>query len=60
MTKFFLFGIQSLFYLDYSPSRSKTFVMTTILEEPYMMVVKPKHGEVLTGNDRYEGYCKVG
>ena len=32
--------------------------MTTILEEPYMMLRKTKPGEVLHGNDRYEGYCK--
>ena len=33
--------------------------MTTILEEPYMMMRKAKPGELLRGNDRYEGYCKV-
>ena len=33
--------------------------MTTILEEPYMMLRKAKPGELLRGNDRYEGYCKV-
>ena len=32
--------------------------MTTILEEPYMMLRKTKPGEVLHGNDKYEGYCK--
>lgn len=32
--------------------------MTTILEEPYMMRRKEKPGEILRGNDRYEGYCK--
>ena len=32
--------------------------MTTILEEPYMMLRKTKPGEVLRGNERYEGYCK--
>ena len=38
---------------------SKQFLMTTILEEPYMMLRKAKAGELLRGNDRYEGYCKV-
>ena len=32
--------------------------MTTILEEPYMMLRKPIRGEKLYGNDQYEGYCK--
>ena len=39
--------------------RTQTFLMTTILEEPYMMLTKPRKGVQLTGNDRYEGYCKV-
>ena len=38
--------------------RAKTYIMTTILEEPYMMLRKTKPGEVLRGNERYEGYCK--
>ena len=32
--------------------------MTSILEEPYMMLRKPIRGEKLYGNDQYEGYCK--
>ena len=32
--------------------------MTTILEEPYMMERKQKPGELLRGNERFEGYCK--
>ncbi len=40
-------------------SRSQVYIMTTILEEPYMMRAKPKKGESLVGNDQYEGYCKV-
>lgn len=27
-------------------------------EEPYIMLRKPEPGETLTGNDRFEGYCK--
>lgn len=27
-------------------------------EEPYIMLKKAEDGEVLTGNDRFEGYCK--
>jgi len=38
---------------------AKTFIMTTILEEPYMMLKKVKAGgPLLRGNDMYEGYCK--
>lgn len=29
-----------------------------IQEEPYIMKKKSENGEVLTGNDSYEGYCK--
>jgi ionotropic glutamate receptor len=32
--------------------------VTTILEEPYMMMKYPDVGEELEGNDRYTGYCK--
>lgn len=33
--------------------------MTTIIEEPYIMVKQNVHGEPpLKGNDRFEGYCK--
>ena len=44
--------------LKLSLLRAKTYIMTTILEEPYMMLRKTKPGEVLRGNERYEGYCK--
>lgn len=27
-------------------------------EEPYIMFRKPEPGEILAGNDRFEGYCK--
>eukprot|EP00094_Tigriopus_californicus_P004677 TCALIF_04499-PA protein Name:"Similar to GluRIA Glutamate receptor 1 (Drosophila melanogaster)" AED:0.23 eAED:0.23 QI:77/0.88/0.9/1/1/0.9/10/441/909 len=38
---------------------NKTYIMTTIIEEPYIMVKQNVHGEpLLTGNDRFEGYCK--
>lgn len=33
-----------------------TLVVTTILEDPYMML-RPDPNGVLTGNDRFEGYC---
>jgi len=33
--------------------------MTTILDEPYMMLKRPsKDGKPRIGNDRFEGYCK--
>uniref|UniRef100_A0A3P9LWV4 Glutamate receptor n=1 Tax=Oryzias latipes TaxID=8090 RepID=A0A3P9LWV4_ORYLA len=34
---------------------NKTYVVTTILEAPYMML--KKNHEQFVGNDRYEGYC---
>lgn len=27
-------------------------------EEPFIMFKKPKYGESLAGNERFEGYCK--
>ncbi|XP_077596090.1 glutamate receptor 1-like [Stigmatopora nigra] len=46
----------------YKPSQEEfhgllnhTYVVTTILEAPYMML--KKNHEQLVGNDRYEGYC---
>lgn len=38
--------------------RNKTYIVTTIVEEPYIMMRKPDHGETLVGNERFEGYCK--
>ncbi|XP_029044649.1 glutamate receptor 1 isoform X1 [Osmia bicornis bicornis] len=38
--------------------KNKTYIVTTIVEEPYIMKKKSENGEVLTGNDSYEGYCK--
>ncbi|XP_054167278.1 glutamate receptor 1-like [Oppia nitens] len=37
---------------------NKTYIVTSILEEPYLMEKVPESGVVLTGNDRFEGYCK--
>ncbi|KAG8202102.1 hypothetical protein JTE90_010464 [Oedothorax gibbosus] len=37
---------------------NKTYVVTSILEEPYLMYKKADVGEVLEGNDQFEGYCK--
>lgn len=42
--------------LDYE--RNRTYVVTTIIEEPYLMLRKGKPGKVLEGNELYEGYCK--
>lgn len=42
--------------IDYE--RNRTYVVTTIMEEPYFMLNKGKTGRVLEGNDLYEGYCK--
>lgn len=38
---------------------SSTWFLHLILqEEPFIMFKKPKYGESLAGNDRFEGYCK--
>ena len=38
---------------------NKTYIMTTILEPPYVMYRKPNHNEPKpVGNDHFEGYCK--
>ncbi|KAI1299268.1 Glutamate receptor 1 [Halotydeus destructor] len=37
---------------------NKTYIVTTIEEEPFLMTRKADDGIVLKGNDRYEGYCK--
>ncbi|CAH1170158.1 unnamed protein product [Phaedon cochleariae] len=38
--------------------KNKTYIVTTIVEEPYIMMKTPEPGEILNGNDRFEGYCK--
>ncbi|XP_066590291.1 glutamate receptor 1-like isoform X2 [Prorops nasuta] len=38
--------------------KNKTYIVSTILEEPYIMKKKSENGELLVGNDAYEGYCK--
>ncbi|XP_049960400.1 glutamate receptor 1-like [Schistocerca serialis cubense] len=38
--------------------KNKTYIVTTIVEEPYVMIRTEEPGENLTGNDRFEGYCK--
>lgn len=38
--------------------RNRTYIVTTIIEEPYITVKKAKLGEVIDERDRYEGYCK--
>ncbi|XP_056140825.1 glutamate receptor 1-like isoform X4 [Lampris incognitus] len=40
---------------DFYTLQNKTYVVTTILEAPYVML--KKNHEQLVGNDRYEGYC---
>ncbi|XP_068107289.1 glutamate receptor 3 isoform X4 [Hyperolius riggenbachi] len=40
---------------DSTSVENKTIVVTTILENPYVM--KKKNYEQLDGNDKYEGYC---
>lgn len=39
--------------------RNRTYVVTTIMEEPYIIATKEQLGGMpLVGNDRYLGYCK--
>nr|XP_057942112.1 glutamate receptor 1-like isoform X2 [Doryrhamphus excisus] len=40
---------------DFYGLHNRTYVVTTILEAPYMML--KKNHEQLVGNDKYEGYC---
>ncbi|XP_077977877.1 glutamate receptor ionotropic, kainate 2-like [Glandiceps talaboti] len=37
--------------------KNRTFIVTTILENPYVMEVASENGEILAGNDRYKGFC---
>ncbi|XP_022694359.1 glutamate receptor 1-like [Varroa jacobsoni] len=37
---------------------NKTYIVTSILEEPYLMEKRSENGKELVGNERYEGYCK--
>ncbi len=44
----------------FSCRSNRTYVITTIMEEPYMMLRRPDlDGIPRVGNDRFEGYCKV-
>lgn len=38
--------------------KNRTFIVTTIIEEPFVMVQRPKFGEQAPGKEQYEGYCK--
>ncbi|XP_019882341.1 glutamate receptor 1 isoform X1 [Camponotus floridanus] len=38
--------------------KNKTYIVTTIMDDPYIMRKISDTGEVLVGNDSYEGYCK--
>lgn len=38
--------------------RNKTYVITSILDEPFLMIRDDVPGKVLEGNDKYVGYCK--
>lgn len=38
--------------------RNRTYVVTTIIEEPYIMLKKIKPGDIVDKKDEYEGYCK--
>ncbi|XP_017048729.1 glutamate receptor 1 isoform X2 [Drosophila ficusphila] len=38
--------------------RNHTYIVTSLLEEPYLKRRPFGYGEQLVGNDRFEGYCK--
>ncbi|KAF0707522.1 glutamate receptor 1-like [Aphis craccivora] len=42
----------------HSHKGNATLIVATVMEEPFIMFKKPKYGESLAGNDRFEGYCK--
>ncbi|XP_064482160.1 glutamate receptor 1-like isoform X1 [Ornithodoros turicata] len=44
--------------LDTGFESNKTYIVTSILEEPYLMYKKAEPGQILSGNDVFEGYCK--
>lgn len=52
---FFQLSRPSLFFVFTVRLSTTHFV---IQEEPYIMLRTPEKGENLTGNDRFEGYCK--
>uniref|UniRef100_T1IX33 Glutamate receptor n=1 Tax=Strigamia maritima TaxID=126957 RepID=T1IX33_STRMM len=37
---------------------NRTYIVTSILDEPYLMLRQPTNGEIYEGNDRFYGYCK--
>jgi hypothetical protein len=41
-----------------TPQEFALLTMYMLQEEPYIMMRTPEPGENLTGNDRFEGYCK--
>lgn len=41
---------------DILPNR--TYIVNTIIEEPYILMASAEPGIILEGNRRYEGYCK--
>lgn len=38
--------------------RNRTYIVTTIIEEPYIMPKKMKFDSVIEEKDKYIGYCK--
>ncbi|XP_065316839.1 glutamate receptor 2-like isoform X2 [Gordionus sp. m RMFG-2023] len=36
---------------------NRTRIITSIFEDPYFMTKVPRKGEILRGNDKYEGFC---
>lgn len=45
-------------YTNQETQPNRTFIVTTILEEPYVMETQSTLGVRLEGNNRFEGYCK--
>lgn len=56
----YLFFVQyDNYYKNVLDEFNFNYILFFILqEEPFIMFKKPKYGESLAGNDRFEGYCK--
>jgi hypothetical protein len=51
-------GVASTVRKQKSSPEAVYIISFLLQEEPYIMMRTPEPGENLTGNDRFEGYCK--
>ncbi|CAN8032801.1 unnamed protein product, partial [Ixodes persulcatus] len=57
VTKFSIFYPTNTFLENIYVTQTK-IALDRSFEEPYLMFKKPEPGQVLVGNDQFEGYCK--